>query len=81
MSDTTASETIERPARPARAPLPPGQLYLTAADIGTLVGVHRKTVKSWSDTGKHGFPKPCRYLGDVAYWRRSDIVAWMEPAE
>lgn len=61
--------------------LPEAQAYLDAAEVALLIGVTPRSVRSWHRSGKHGFPPPCRYLGDRPKWRRSDIVAWMEPQE
>lgn len=61
--------------------IPEAQAYLDAAEVATLLGVTPRTVRNWVRDPHLAFPVPCRYIGQRPKWRRSDIVAWMEPSE
>ena len=54
-------------------------VYLTQREVAEIVGVTPRTIRVWTRDAAHGFPRPCRYIGQRPKWRRSDIIAGMEP--
>lgn len=72
---------MSRKAQHRNRVITPAQLYLTAANVAEMIGVSPRTVLGWHQgrPGAPGFPAPCKLLQKSPRWRRSDIVAWMEP--
>jgi predicted DNA-binding transcriptional regulator AlpA len=58
---------------PSIADKPP---LLTAADVGTLLGVDERTVRRNSHAGK--LPRPVRVTARCIRWRRDELWAWLQ---
>lgn len=60
---------------PQPSPVPDLQL-LTAAQVGTLLALDAKTVRTYARLGR--IPPPIDQPGIGPRWRRSDIRRWLE---
>lgn len=54
----------------------PEQHFLTAKEVGAIVGKHPKVVREWARTGFNGFP-PSEELGGVRVWEGEAIGLWL----
>lgn len=49
--------------------------FLTAREAATAIGVHVRTLKYWKTTG---YGPDHFYIGKRLFYRRSDVVAWLQ---
>jgi len=50
-------------------------LLLTAAEVGSLLGVNERSVRRAHQIGK--LPNPLRVTARSVRWRRDELVAWI----
>lgn len=48
---------------------------MSVREVAALLGVHRRTVWTWSGSGK--MPAPVRVGAKVVRWRRRDVEKWL----
>lgn len=49
--------------------------YLKDAEVATLLGVHRSTIRRWVNSNGD-FPKPIKFSQGCTRWRIEDIKEW-----
>jgi DNA-binding transcriptional MerR regulator len=49
--------------------------FLTARDAAKAIGVHVRTLKYWKATG---YGPDHFYIGKRLFYRRTDVVAWLQ---
>lgn len=49
---------------------------LAAKHVAELIGKSSRTIRRWSQTSEHNFPKPFIAIGHPR-WRQRDILKWI----
>lgn len=71
---TTSTATADRPT--VAPPERPSRLIPVSVIVRDHVPVSNRTISRWRN--ERGFPTPERYIAGKAYWRESEVIAWLE---
>jgi predicted DNA-binding transcriptional regulator AlpA len=54
----------------------PAQPFLTATEVGRVLGRDAKTIRRWAKEGLHDFPCPITFAGDLV-WPARVVAIWL----